>query len=67
MRHWEKWTRAGPGGQRRAVTSQWDRVYGDHEAGSGDGPSSVKAFNAADDGISNLMKAVIAGALNNLV
>ena len=27
----------------------------------------VKAFNAADDGISNLMKAVIAGALNNLV
>ena len=29
------------------MTSQWDRVYGDHEAGSGDGPSSVKAFNAA--------------------
>ena len=27
----------------------------------------VKAFNAADDGISNLMKAVIAAALNNLV
>ncbi len=27
----------------------------------------VKAFNNADDGISNLMKAVIAGALNNLV
>ena len=27
----------------------------------------VKAFNNADDGISNLLKAVVAAALNNLV